>query len=75
MGTTQTTGEHRTGQGIGCASWRARPEFLEVRVGLVQKPRWAKGRQMEHRQQRVEEKVHSLWREPLEGRPDRVIWA
>ena len=35
-------GEHRTGHGVGCASWRATLESLGVRAGMVQKPRWAK---------------------------------
>ena len=38
----QSMGEHRTGHGVGCASWRATLESLGVRAGMVQKPRWAK---------------------------------
>ena len=34
--------EHRTGHGVACASWRATLASLEVRAGMVQKPRWAK---------------------------------
>lgn len=38
----QSMGEHRTGRGMDYASWRATLESLEVRAGMVQKPRWAK---------------------------------
>lgn len=73
VGTMQSTGEQRIGQGVDCTSWRAKPELLEVKAGMVQKPRWAKVGQMEGRQQTAEQGVHSPGKEPLEGRRDRVI--
>lgn len=76
VGTMQSMGEHRTGRGVDYASWRATLESLEVRAGMVQKPRWAKSEakmewlrwaKMECRQWRAEQEIHSPEKELPEG--------
>lgn len=74
--------EHRTGHGVACASWRATLASLEVRAGMVKKPRrakseakmeWLRWAKMECRQQRAEQEIHSPEKELPEGRLDTAI--